>query len=82
MEFLPRHNGIGGILGCGFVPRPAQWVKDPALPQLQLKVTTVAPISGPETPYAIEQPKMTPLPKKKQSPYRKAGGKKKQKTMN
>ena len=36
-EFLLWCNGIGdilGVLGCGFDPGLAQWVKDPSLLQL------------------------------------------------
>ena len=39
-EFLLRCKGMGGILGAlgrNFDPGPAQWVKDPALPQLWLR---------------------------------------------
>ena len=40
-EFPLWHKGIGSILGaleCRFNPSPAQWVKDPALLQLRLRL--------------------------------------------
>jgi len=41
VEFLLWCNGIGrvvGVLGCRFDPQLAQWVKDPALLQLRLRL--------------------------------------------
>ena len=55
-------RGIFGMLGHRFNPQPAQWVKDPALLQLQLRLQLCRNcgqdlIPGSGTPYAVGQPK-------------------------
>ena len=37
LELPLWHNGMGSVLGA-LIPRPAQWVKDLALPQLWLSL--------------------------------------------
>ena len=57
---VQRDGGVLGAPGRRFDPGPAQWIKDPALLQLQLKVTAAAQIClipGPGTPYAMGLPK-------------------------
>ena len=56
---------LGRLWDMGSIPAPAQWVRDPVLPQLQLRLHCGSyPIPGPEVPYAVEQPKM--IDKKKE----------------
>ena len=49
-------NGIGsvlGVLGRRFDPGPAQWVKDPLLPQLRMGCNCISDlIPGPGAPQA------------------------------
>lgn len=60
-EFPLWHNGFGCILEAirhRFIPSLAQWVKEPALPELWLRSQLgLDLIPGSETPYAVGLPK-------------------------
>ena len=60
-EFPLWHNGFGCILEAirhRFIPSLAQWVKEPALPELWLRSQLgLDLIPGSETPYSTGQPK-------------------------
>ena len=62
-QHLVKHNGIGsisGMLGADLIPGSAQWVKDLALPLLQLMQRSqlwLGSDPGQVTPYATGRPK-------------------------